>query len=155
VANLFLRHYGITAPPPGGGRRIYISRADAAIRRVTNEAEIAELLRGHGFEVVTPGRLSFPAQAAAFHSADIVVSPHGAGLANLMFCRPNTRVLEIFASNFIDEGFLKLAKAVELHYDYFVAGSGDYFQDFAVDRWKFAEKLSDARILRETGSNLD
>jgi capsular polysaccharide biosynthesis protein len=34
-------------------------------------------------------------QAFLFRAADVVVAPHGAGLAASMFCRSGTRVLEV------------------------------------------------------------
>lgn len=95
----------------------------------------------HGFEVHQPGRMPFRDQTALFHSADFIVAPHGAALANLMFCRPGTTVLEIFPDNFRDEGFLKLAKAMALNYDFLIVGDGDFRQDFVVGAEVLERKL--------------
>lgn len=152
IRDLFVKHYGIAPPKPGKGKRVYISRNDAAIRRVKNEKEVDESLARRGFETFQPGRMPFRDQVALFHSADIIVSPHGAGLANLMFCRPGTRMLEIFPSNFIDEGFLKLAKAMELKYDYLIAGDGDFKQDFTIDPAMPGERLEDCGSDQAGGS---
>lgn len=36
-------------------------------------------------------------QISTFKFADVIVSPHGAGLGNLVYCDPGTRLLEIFS----------------------------------------------------------
>jgi hypothetical protein len=46
--------------------------------------------------------MSFVEQVAAFQHAEIVVSPHGAGLANLVFARRCALVVEILSSGFRD-----------------------------------------------------
>jgi capsular polysaccharide biosynthesis protein len=83
---------------PSSQRRLYISRGDAGKRRVTNESEICALLQAHGFEIVRLRELDFRAQAALFDDAEVVIGPHGAGLANVVFCRPGTKVLELLPS---------------------------------------------------------
>ncbi len=133
IRDMFLRHYALRAERSRTGRRVYISRNDAAVRRVLNEAEIFGFLSTLGFEICQPGRMSFRDQVTLFHSAGHIVAPHGAALANLMFCRPGTLVLEIFPDNFRDEGFLKLARALGLIYDFILAGPGDFRQDFRLD----------------------
>jgi len=40
-------------------------------------------------------RLSPQEQARLFHDADVVIAPHGGALANLIFCRPGTRIIEL------------------------------------------------------------
>ena len=40
-----------------GWRRLYLSRADAAVRHVVNENEVVALLEPRGFEVIMPGRM--------------------------------------------------------------------------------------------------
>ena len=86
------------------GSRIYISRADATTRRVSNEAELVTLLERYGFEKVLFSALTLYEQAAICHNAEVIVGPHGAGLSNIVFCRPGTKFLEIdyrgFSSGF-------------------------------------------------------
>lgn len=66
-------------------RRLYISRRNAAHRKVRNEDELVELLAGYGFESVQLEKLPFEEQVRLFHDAEIVVGPHGAGLGTIFF----------------------------------------------------------------------
>jgi len=79
-------------------RRLYISRQDAGKRRVINEGELLPILERYGFEVICLRSLSFVEQVKLFSEAEIVVGPHGAGLANLMFCSAGVKVLELVPS---------------------------------------------------------
>ena len=45
-------------------------------------------------------KLSFAEQARHFHSADLVLSPHGAQLTNAVYARPCTVVLELMPQGF-------------------------------------------------------
>ena len=74
--------------------RIYVTRADAAWRRVANESEIRNLLEEQGFVTVTCTALSVAEQVRIFSRATHVVGAHGAGLANMIFARAGARVLE-------------------------------------------------------------
>jgi capsular polysaccharide biosynthesis protein len=55
-------------------------------------------------------------QISAFRSAEIIVAPHGAGLANLCFCRPGTKILEITTPYRVLSLFTRLANAAELEF---------------------------------------
>ncbi len=83
------------ARPPGSGRRIFVSRQRAHTRRIVNWEAVAPVLREFDFEDVFTEELTLREQAGIFDQAGHVVGVHGAGLTNLMFCRPGTRVLEI------------------------------------------------------------
>jgi hypothetical protein len=88
---------------PGGSRRLMISRDEPTNRRIMDRrAEIEAIAAGHGFEIVRPGRMSVAAQARLFAAADCVIGESGAGLANVGFCRPGTRVLELQPDWFSD-----------------------------------------------------
>ena len=41
------------------------------------------------------GNLHFNDQVLAFNNADIIVGLHGAGFANIPFCKPNTKIVEL------------------------------------------------------------
>ncbi len=99
-----------------GWRRLYVSRDDAARRRVANEVEVAALLEPHGFEVVVPGRMPYEAQVAAFKQASHVIAPHGAALAHLVLCPPDARILEIFHPLFTENAFAMQVQAAGVQY---------------------------------------
>ncbi len=104
--------------------RLYISRANAAHRKVLNEVEIEAYLHSLGFESILLEALAVSEQASALHSAKVVVAPHGAGLTNLVFCRPDTIVIEIFSPSYINCCYWALSNWVDARY-YFLFGSGE------------------------------
>jgi capsular polysaccharide biosynthesis protein len=55
-------------------------------------------------------------QIVAFCSAREIVAPHGAGLANLVFCERGTRVVELFNSEYVNPCFWRLAAVRGLDY---------------------------------------
>ncbi|WP_309118204.1 glycosyltransferase family 61 protein [Paenibacillus sp.] len=108
----------------GGRERLYISRGDARLRNVANEAEVAEMLSSYGFKAVTLGRMTVAEQVRAFATAEAIVAPHGAGLANLVFCRPGTRLLEFYSPNYVNPLYWYLSNQVGVRYFYLI-GQGD------------------------------
>jgi hypothetical protein len=103
---------------------VYISRGDANIRRVLNEEEIKEFLKSIGFEIITPGQVSLQEQIKTFINAKVIVSPHGAGLTNMVFAPPNTTVIEMFpeSKNQVDGSYWTLADSCGHNYA-FLTGS--------------------------------
>ncbi len=126
MAEFYLRHYAVAAPPAGPGGKLYLSREGAAIRRVVNEPAIEAMLSRYGFESIETGSMPFSRQAELFRSADIIVAPHGAALANLMFCRPGTRILSFSPAGYFDDCYLRMSKAMELDYHWIFGGPGDF-----------------------------
>ncbi|MFA6989418.1 MAG: glycosyltransferase 61 family protein [Candidatus Gastranaerophilaceae bacterium] len=78
---------------------IYLSRNKGS-RRILNEQELINYLNNMGFQVVYPESMSYEEQIAAFANAEVILTQHGAGLTNLCFCKPSTKVIEIFNENF-------------------------------------------------------
>lgn len=139
----FLRSIFLPANPTTG-ERLYISRSQAANRRVTNEAEILDLLTQYNFESVTLEALSVAEQAALFASATVVIAPHGSGLTNLVFCESNkscrnTIVIELFSPHFVYPCYWFLSNLVELDYYYLL---GEMPLGASVQHWLYP----DARI---------
>jgi len=76
-------------------RRIFISRQKSRTRTLANERELQAMLRAHDFEIHSMEDYRLAKQARLIREAEIIVSTHGAGLANLLFARPGTRIIEI------------------------------------------------------------
>lgn len=76
-------------------KRVYISRENARERRVRNEGEVIDMLAEYGFKSYRLEELRVAEQIALFSNAEIVVGPHGAGFANLIYS-DDISVIEIF-----------------------------------------------------------
>jgi capsular polysaccharide biosynthesis protein len=107
-------------------RRIFVTRRHAVTRRVLNEAAVASLLEGYGFESVELSELSFRQQVELFHQADIVVGPHGAGLSSIVFSG-NIRLVVFYATQMPLNHWHTLAKGLgqEHHFVLHHAGEDD------------------------------
>ena len=73
-------------------RLIYIERAHS--RRPANADEFSAWRRLHGFDDVWLEDMSLAEQIALFQQAKVVLGVHGAGLTNIIHCRPGTLVVE-------------------------------------------------------------
>jgi len=107
-------------PLDQAGERIYISRAKAGQRRILNEPELTGVLASRGFRGVVLEDLPLEKQIQLFASAEAVVAPHGAGLTNLVFCRPGTKVIELFSPNYVRIHYWLISNHVQLDYSYLV-----------------------------------
>jgi capsular polysaccharide biosynthesis protein len=96
---------------------VYIERGDGTTGRgVTNEAEVLEMLKKKGFRGYRLSELSFKQQIGLFTSARIVIGAHGAGLSNIVFCQPGTKVIELFSEKYIPSVFKNTADILDLDY---------------------------------------
>ncbi|MBD2547085.1 MULTISPECIES: glycosyltransferase family 61 protein [Planktothricoides] len=103
-------------------QRIYISRKYAQYRRIINETELVSYLGANfGFQSVTLETLPLAEQVAVLSAAKVVIAPHGAGLPNLVFCAPVTKIIEIFSPHYINRCYWLLSQQVSLDYYYLLA----------------------------------
>lgn len=103
----------------GQGRRIYIPRTTT--RQPTNEDTLISILKEFGFEVFEPVEHKNPPRV--FSEAEIVVGAHGAGLADIAFCQPGTKILELIPSDHVRPYWYTLSEAADLEYGYLVGPS--------------------------------
>nr|RNJ68787.1 MAG: DUF563 domain-containing protein [Leptolyngbya sp. IPPAS B-1204] len=110
--------------PPNPGKfpeRIYISRSQANHRQLLNEAAVLEQLRPLGFVPVQLESLSFSEQVALFAHAKAIIAPHGSGLTNIIFCRPETIVVELVSPHYIRHYYWVISRLLGLQH-YFLVG---------------------------------
>lgn len=103
----------------GHGRRLYIPRAGT--REMINESDIESILAAYAIE-----KYDFRAcdnEPEFFRSAELIVGAHGAGLTNIAFCRPGTKILEIIPSDHAYPYFYTVAESAGLDYAYMVGKS--------------------------------
>jgi len=101
---------------PPSAEKIYISRSKARRRRITLESALIEALEKKGFGIVHPETMNWKEQINLFRHAKVIVTAHGAALANLVFCRPGTKVIELFNRRYLNGCYWKLASVRKLEY---------------------------------------
>jgi len=105
----------------GQSRRVYLSRENAAIRRIRNERDVVRVLHEHDVEVVQLDPAKPWEQVRICRGAELMVGPHGASLSNMIFMPPGGRVVELRRSEtastepFYDV-YRPLAESVGLRY---------------------------------------
>jgi hypothetical protein len=136
-------------------RRIYVLRRS---RKPKNEAALLEILKPHGFELYAP-ELDQNGQSKVFAESSIVVGAAGSALANLVFCQPNTNILEILGSDHVFPYYYAISMAAGLRYHCMVGESsvtrrdssiGPSPHDFDVDENVFAQAIDD--LIRNTSA---
>jgi capsular polysaccharide biosynthesis protein len=100
-------------------KRIYVSRAKAKMRKVINEDDVAEFLKGYGFEIVYNEGLSLEQQAEMYYNAEYIISAHGANLVNILYCKPGTHLCEIRYrkhTRYYSKVYFQMANAFKMKY---------------------------------------
>lgn len=111
-------------------KKVFISRKDKNFgRRMDNEDEIFSFLQSKGYERYCLSELSFLDQASLFYNAESVIGAHGAGLTNIIFCKPGTQVIEIFQAR-SDCTYFYMAQQLHLKYDYIQTQEFDEFYGY-------------------------
>lgn len=106
-----------------GKKRLYISRSNAKSRKVLHEDKLINILIPLGFEIVNSESLLFVDQIQLFSQAEVVISAHGAGLTNIVFCNPGTKVLELFSPQYLGLCYFLVSDSCNLDY-YYLMGKG-------------------------------
>ncbi len=99
--------------------RIYISRDKASVRRVREESILVSVLDKAGFKTLYLEDMAPQSQAEHLKAASIIVAAHGGGMANLIYCRPGTKILEIRNAQMVDFNcYFSLANSLGLTFYY-------------------------------------
>jgi len=101
--------------------RIFIRRNQAKYRQVLNENDVITYLSEWGVVPVELETLSVIEQANLFAHAKVIIAPHGAGLTNLMFCRPETIVIELVSPHYIRHYYWIISQQLGLKH-YYITG---------------------------------
>ena len=81
-------------------------------------------------------KLSFKEQVISFYNADIVISPHGTALINIMFSIPHSSLIELNPPYFFEMWYINTASLACVHY----LSVSTYYPNNITKLWKRAEK---------------
>ena len=95
-------------------RRIFIERV--GLRSISNADEVEAFCQEHGFTAHRLEETGEEAQIRLFQEAEFVIATHGAGLSNLLFCAPGTKVIEFSPDTEFRPFFWQIAQHARLRY---------------------------------------
>lgn len=113
--------YNISEAPEKNKRKIYITRKNESTRRTLPIGELESFLAKKGYNLVVAEKLSFKEQVELFSKCSHLIGVHGAGLTNMIFLEPKSKILEI---KVLEENknycYYFLASAFNLSFNYFL-----------------------------------
>jgi len=101
---------------PDSPTLLYIARADARSRPLRNEDMLVARLARFGVVPVLLSALGLDEQIKLFRGARLVIGPHGAGLANVVFSPPGTVLYELLPHHYVNPCMNLLAQQHGLHH---------------------------------------
>jgi capsular polysaccharide biosynthesis protein len=118
--------------------RLYLDRRGTGNRPLVNEEALIQGLSARGFTVIRLEDHPLADQIGLFAHAEIIVAPHGAGLTNLVFARPQTLVLELHMDGYLNWCFRRLAAACGVRYDCVIGRQIDSHPWVQARRWEIS-----------------
>jgi len=112
------RKFNIDASKIEREQLIYVSRELARGRKIANKSVVEPFLEEQGFQRYFLEKMSFEQIVRLFASARVVISPHGAGVANIIFSQPGTKVIEIFSPRAKQIGTCYWSMSNAMRHDY-------------------------------------
>ena len=102
-------------------KKFFIDRSDSKsniknLRKITNELEVKNELKKRGYESLRLSDFHFTDQIKLFNNAENIIGLHGAGFANLIFCKSKTKIIE-FQVNTPLQMYKNLSLKCDLNYD--------------------------------------
>lgn len=122
---------------------MYVSRETASRRKLLPVTDVSDVIEQLGFESVCLEELSFSEQVEHFMDAEIVLGPHGAGLAGVSFMNPNSTLVEIHGHDYGTPAFKLLSAYRKVNY-YSITGT-----NIELEVGNRSDILVDSRILKE------
>ena len=89
---------------PSERTKIYVSRKNSK-RALAGEDQLEDLLRSEGFFIAHLESMAWRNQISLFQGAEVVVAPHGAGLANIVFTNSSALTIELINGNHYNRCF--------------------------------------------------
>ena len=80
-------------------KKLFLTRKNAAHRRIVNDREVQEAAEARGFITVDCGALSVSQQIAIFSTASHVAGMTGAAFTNLLYCPPDAKAVIILSAD--------------------------------------------------------
>jgi len=131
--------------------KIFIDRSDSKYNhcQISNLREIIKFSKENKFKIYQLSNFSFKKQISLFENSKIIMGAHGAGFANIIFCKPSTKIIELIPSNHPNMQTKRICKVLNLKYFRIKTNPDDRDKSFPFKininkkKFKFLKKIID------------
>ena len=100
-------------------KTLYVSREQTERRKVKNEKEVSKLIKESGGKTLILEKLSWTDQLSYFNNCEVLISPHGASLTNMLFSSSRVKIIEFRHQNSNAQNmYFSLSSSLKLDYFY-------------------------------------
>jgi len=99
-----------------GEKNIFISRQKSR-RSISNFNDIKKVLNEYNFKILHMEDLDVVDQIDAVSNADFIVGVHGSGLVNILFCNPNSNVIELLPRAYNNTHYYRISQMFDMQYE--------------------------------------
>lgn len=97
-------------------RKLYISRADAPMRAIRNDEDVANILQKKGYQKVVMSEYNVIDQISLLSNADHIVGAHGMGLTNILLSDRISNLFELFSPVIGSDAYWLVSRAIGVKY---------------------------------------
>jgi len=109
---------------------LHVKRSEKWSRKLLPDTE--KIIESYNFTTIIPEVLPVEMQIEYFKHAKIIIASHGSNIANLIFMKENTHLIDLFSSNYVDLFFIEAIKAKKIHFHMLVS-SHEYNENRLLD----------------------
>ena len=99
-------------------KKIFLDRSQSIYNhcQIENPNDLTILIKKNNFGIYRPEKIPFKKQIFLFKNASVIIGAHGAAFTNIIFCKPNTKIIEIIPSNHQNKKCERISKILKLKY---------------------------------------
>lgn len=116
-------------------------------REINNIEKLKEKLKGIPYKCIILEHMDIEEQINYFYNAKIIIAAHGAAMSNLLFCQPNTTIIEVscgeweFFNIITKETSINHIKCVN-HVDEIMKAFTHVYHDYIVKQQQYLNRLN-------------
>lgn len=100
-------------------KTLYISRKETGRRKVKNEKEVSKLIKESAGKILILEELNWTDLLSYFNNCEVLISPHGASLTNILFSSSSVKIIEFrHQSSKAQNMYFSLSSSLKLDYFY-------------------------------------
>jgi hypothetical protein len=116
VYDFLIQNFSISLNNKSKKHKLYISRSYNFKRSILNESQLIEFLISKDFKICSLETTPFNLQIELFKNASVIISAHGSGLSNIVFCDKDTKIIEFYGPGCGERCFAKISNFLNLSY---------------------------------------